>query len=75
MSTEPLFRFKIDRIPSSVQAKNTVGYKATPFRVIAANEGEAIGKAQDMSTYDSRHFAWRVRDCEELTPAEMGTTP
>lgn len=70
--SQKLYRFTVNRCPSSAPAKNTVGYKPTPFRVIAASEGQALAKARSMSAYRAGYFGWRVVDVEELTPAEMG---
>lgn len=70
--SQNLHRFTVNRYPSSAPAKNSVGYKPTPFRVIAASESQALEKARSMSAYRPEEFGWRVVDVEELTPAEKG---
>lgn len=53
--------YTIDRIPSTAPARNTLGYKATTFEIVAASENEAIGKAQQASTYRADNFEWRLK--------------
>ena len=53
--------YTVDRVPRTAAARSTLGYKATPFEVIADTESSAIVKAQRASTYASREFSWIVR--------------
>lgn len=61
MSAELKTIYTVDRIPYTAAAKNTVGYKATTFEVVAESETDAIRAAQRSSLYAAREFSWRVR--------------
>lgn len=58
----------VKRTPYTAAAKNTLGYASVELEVVAANEGEAIRKAQGVSAYASREFSWRVTGARILTP-------
>lgn len=52
--------YTVTRTPASAPARNTLGYSATTFEVVATSESDALGKAQHMSNYAAREFRWRV---------------
>lgn len=52
--------YTITRTPATAPARNTLGYNATTFEVVATSESDALGQAQRMSSYAAREFSWRV---------------
>lgn len=56
--------FTVHRTPATAPARNTLGYSPTVFEVVAASENEAIGKAQQMSSYAAENFSWTIKDAK-----------
>ena len=52
--------YSVDRTPATAAARNTLGYAATAFEVVADTEAGALEKAKRISAYKSDQFAWRI---------------